>query len=115
MLYEHADNYQTALMIDYMRRHPLSLLGEWPYEEKECLIMEERLPDSVDVLAFQGMLDFIRQQHVTIDEYAVNRFKALYRAEMLTDCLKADECLGFLEKTTKQMKELYLKVEKQYE
>ena len=116
MLYEHADNYQTTLMIDYMRRHPLSLQEEWQYEEKECPIMEETLPDSVDVLAFQSMIDFIRQQHVTIDEYAVNKFKVLYREEMLANCLKADEGLGFLEKTTKQkMKELYLKVEKQYE
>lgn len=115
MLYEHVDNYQTALMIDYMRRHPFSKV-QWQYEEKESPFMEKTLPDSVDVLAFQGMLDFIRQQHVTIDEYAVNKFNALYRKEMLADCLKADECLGFLEKTTKQkMKELYLRVEKQYE
>ncbi len=115
MLYEHVDNYQTALMIDYMRRHPFSKV-QWQYEEKESAFMEKTLPDSVDVLAFQGMLDFIRQQHVTIDEYAVNKFNALYRKEMLADCLKADECLGFLEKTTKQkMKELYLRVEKQYE
>lgn len=115
MLYEHVDNYQTALMIDYIRRHPFSKV-QWQYEEKERPFMEKTLPDSVDVLAFQGMLDFIRQQHVTIDEYAVNKFNALYRKEMLADCLKADECLGFLEKTTKQkMKELYLRVEKQYE
>lgn len=115
MLYEHADNYKTALMIDYMRRHPFSKV-RWQYEEKEDPLMEETLPDSVDVLAFQGMLDFIRQQHVTIDEYAVNKFKALYRKEMLAGCLKADEHLGFLEEATKQkMKELYLKVEKRYE
>lgn len=115
MLYEHADNYQTALMIDYMRRHSVMPV-QWQYEEKDCTLMEETLPDSVDVLAFQGVLNFIRQQHVTIDEYAVNKFNVLYRKEMLTGCLKADECLKFLEKTTKQkMKELYLKVEKRYE
>lgn len=115
MLYEHADNYETALMIDYMWRNSVTPV-QWQYEEKDCPLMEETLPDSVDVLAFQGMLDFIRQQHVTIDEYAVNKFNALYRKEMLMGCLKADECLGFLEKTTKQkMRELYLKVEKRYE
>lgn len=115
MLYEHADNYQTVLMIDYMRRYPFSKV-QWQYEEKSSLIMEKTLPDSVDVLAFQSMMDFIRQQQVTIDDYAVNKFNALYRKEMLLGCLEADEFLGFLEKTTKQkMKELYLKVERRYE
>lgn len=115
MLYEHADNYQTALMIDYMRRHPF-LEVQWQYEEKDSLLMEKTLTDSVDVLVFQSMLDFIRQQHVTIDKYALNKFNSLYRKEMLTGCLSADELLGFLEKTTRQkIKELYLKVEKRYE
>lgn len=115
ILYEHANNYQTALMIDFMRRYPFSKV-QWQYEEKDSLFMEKKLPDSVDVLVFQSMLDFIRQQHVSIDDYAVNKFNALYRKEMLAGCLEGDELLGFLEKTTKQkMKQLYLKVEKRYE
>lgn len=114
VLFEQAENYKTALMIDYMKRKNFSEI-HCEYVETLYTDEDDRLADSVDVLAFQGMMEFIRKQNL-IDEYSVNHFCSIYRQEMLEGCLTADQALGFLDADTKQkMKQLYNKMEKMYE
>lgn len=75
----------------------------------------DKLLDSVDVLAFQGMLSFIRKQ-ILIDEYAVNQFSSIYREDMLRGCLEANRELKFLEhETEEKVTQLYDKVVKRHE
>lgn len=100
MLYEHADNYESALMVDYMKRHDFEEIC-WDYREKQYQPVQNELTDSIDVLAFQSMLDFIRHL-AAIDDYSVNCFSALYRKEMLKGCMEADDTTGFLEADVRQ-------------
>ena len=114
LLYGYADNYKTALMIDYLERIDFKGI-EYRYEDTSYVEIIDKLTDSVDVLAFQGMLNFIRKQ-VLIDEYAVNQFSSIYREEMLKECLEANQELELLECDTEQkMIQLYDKVVKKHE
>ncbi len=114
LLYGYADNYKTALMIDYLER--VDFRGvEYRYEEMSHVEEIDKLLDSVDVLAFQGMLSFIRKQ-ILIDEYAVNQFSSIYREDMLRGCLEANQELKFLERETEEkVIQLYDKVVKRHE
>ncbi len=119
MLYESAENYPSALMLDYLKRSEISM-GQWEYSEKLLSELEmspkrQQPLGVVEVLAFQSAMDFLRR-YKRVDEYMANRFLSLYRPEMLVKMLNANRQLQFLDNgTLDKIQKLYTKVEERNE
>lgn len=119
MLYESAENYPSALMIDYLKRSEISV-KEWQYSEKSLLELEKsqkrREPlGVVEVLAFQSVMDFLRR-YKGVDEYMANRFFSLYQPEILVKVINANRQLHFLDtETLEKIQKLYTKAEERNE
>ena len=119
MLYESAENYPSALMLDYLKRSEISM-GQWEYSEKLLSELEmspkrQQPLGVVEVLAFQSAMDFLRR-YKRVDEYMANRFLSLYRPEMLVKMLNANRQLQFLDNgTLDKIQKLYTKVEERTE
>lgn len=106
MLYERAESYEAALMVDYLERTDLK--PEIQYTEKIYSRRLRRVTDISAVAALQDMLQFIRKQSSIDDEYTISEFQNSYQKEMLEDCLLAEETLHILEKDTRRkMQQLY--------
>ncbi len=119
MLYESAENYPSALLLDYLKQSELGM-GEWEYSEKPLMALEKDRKrketfGAVEVLAFQSMMGFLRE-HKGVDGYMVNRFRSIYQPEMLKKSLNANRQCQFLDKETlDKMHKLYTKVEERNE
>ncbi len=114
MLYEGADNYQTALMLDYMHRTNswIEKCGyEYKQEQKKAKTVKS--VDAVDVMQFQKMLAFVRERD-NITEFDVYTFmkQGLYKKEMLGQCIRVDHQLHLLDQDTlEKIQQLNTKLE----
>ncbi len=119
MLYESAENYPSALLLDYLKQSEIGM-GEWEYSEKPLMALEKDRKRKepfgvVEVLAFQSMMDFLRE-HKGVDEYMVNCFRSIYQPGLLKKSLNANRQYQFLDKETlDKMHKLYTKVEERNE
>lgn len=118
MLYVGADNFQTALMLDYMNRTN-SWIAKCEYKYKQEQKKSEKIGsvDAVDVMQFQKILAFIRERN-SIDEYDIHTFAELgqHGKEMLGRCIHADQQMHLLDKDTlNKMQQLNTKLEEKNE
>lgn len=112
MLYDEANNVQTALMLDYLQRTEIRV-RQLDYEEKREKVRKRNPADIAAVMQLQKMLDFIRERK-GIDEYAVHTFEESdqHNIEMLRRCICANQTINLLDEDTKEkMQVLYTKLE----
>lgn len=106
MLYERAESYEEALMVDYLERtetKPDIQYAEWKYKRRL-----RQITDISAVAALQDMLQFIRNQSSIDDEYTIREFQNSYQSDMLGHCIQAEETLHILDQDTRRkMRQLY--------
>ena len=114
MLFEQADNFQTALMLDYLQRTKAwTLECVYEYQEEQKKPEYHRPADAADVMRFQKMLAFIRERR-DMDENAVHTYAetGLYKREMSGQCIRANGQLRLLDtETLSKMQALNTKLE----